>query len=108
VKTYYLHSDPGHAWLQVEREELQRLGIDQKISLFSYQNGNLVYLEEDCDLAVFVSAKNRHGEEFKINETRHHCRSKYSKVRSYACYQKPEPLLQFGVNDCEILNALLD
>lgn len=98
-KTYYLHTDPGHAWLQVEREELQRLGIDLKISWYSYQNGNLVYLEEDCDMGIFIAAKTRHGEEVRINETRHNCRKNYSKVRGYACYQKPDRHTDFEVMD---------
>jgi hypothetical protein len=54
---YKLISDPGHAWLEVTRDEITRLGIADKISGYSYQNGVHCYLEEDCDLAAFVQAK---------------------------------------------------
>ena len=56
---YRFISDPGHGWLEVPLSELVELGIAQEISSFSYQSkdGNLVYLEEDCDLGRFADAK---------------------------------------------------
>lgn len=56
MKTYTLWSDPGHAWLEVTLDELKMLGIVDRISYFSYIDKvkNNVYLEEDCDLGVFV------------------------------------------------------
>jgi hypothetical protein len=50
-----LYSDPGHAWGAVKRNVLENLGLLDKISSFSYQKGNTVYLEEDCDLPVLVT-----------------------------------------------------
>lgn len=49
-------SDPGHGWLEVERELLSTLGIDAQISNCSYQRRGKVYLEEDCDAPRFVAA----------------------------------------------------
>jgi len=66
---YYFHSDPGHAWLAVKRKELVRLGIVDQISGYSYQNGDTVYLEEDCDAGMFMDAKRDANEEVIFKET---------------------------------------
>jgi hypothetical protein len=50
------HSDPGHGWMAVGRKHINALGIADKISASSYQKGQTVYLEEDCDLTVFFHA----------------------------------------------------
>jgi len=68
-KQYYFHTDPGHGWLAVKRNELVRLGILDKISGFSYQRGETVYLEEDCDASIFLNTKESFQEELKIKET---------------------------------------
>jgi hypothetical protein len=49
-------SDGGHGWLAVKRSLLVELGIDKKVSHCSYQKGETVYLEEDCDAALFYDA----------------------------------------------------
>lgn len=51
---FTFHTDPGHGWLAVKRSEVIELGIADKISRYSYQNGDSVYLEEDCDASLFV------------------------------------------------------
>lgn len=48
--------DCGHGWLRVKKELIHSLGISKKISSFSFQRKNFVYLEEDCDANVFLSA----------------------------------------------------
>ncbi len=51
------HQDPSHGWLEVKRTKLVELGVDlNKITPFSYQSqdGQTVYLEEDCDAAHLV------------------------------------------------------
>ena len=65
---YIFHTDPGHGWLEVTRAECKRLGILEKISPYSYQYGNKVYLEEDCDAALFTNAKTALGEKFTFDE----------------------------------------
>ncbi len=55
--TYRFIEDPAHGWLEVPRAELDALGIAHKISRYSYQRDDLVYLEEDCDFAIFDTAK---------------------------------------------------
>ena len=55
-KVYIFHSDPGHGWLAVKEKELEALGLLDKISGYSYVKGKTVYLEEDCDAALFFNA----------------------------------------------------
>jgi hypothetical protein len=55
------HEDSGHGWLAVSRSMLKESGVADKISNCSYQKGNTVYLEEDCDMAIFVEALARKG-----------------------------------------------
>ena len=55
---YTFYNDPGHGWLRVQRQELIDLGIADKITPYSYQKDDLVYLEEDCDAGKFLEAYN--------------------------------------------------
>lgn len=57
TKKYTFTQDAGHGWLSVKRQELLDLGIYDQISHYSYQRGQTVYLEEDCDMAAFFHAK---------------------------------------------------
>ncbi len=54
MKAYTYYIDPGHGWLEVDRSET--IGLD--ISGYSYQSGDKVYLEEDCDMTLFLKSKN--------------------------------------------------
>jgi len=68
-KHYTRYSDPGHSWMAVKRNELIRLGILHLISSYSYQKGETVYLEEDCDLRKFERAKTEKGESWSFTMT---------------------------------------
>lgn len=46
------HHDAGHGWLAVPFSLI--LPILHEVSSFSYYNGSFVYLEEDCDLSLFI------------------------------------------------------
>lgn len=53
----YIHYiDPGHSWLRVPVEDLQALSIEHQISEYSPEQGGFRYLEEDCDLTLFIDA----------------------------------------------------
>ena len=54
-------TDPGHGWLSVKRSDLRELGIAYDITPYSYQNGDRVYLEEDCDANKFLVAAESSG-----------------------------------------------
>jgi len=55
-KIFKAYSDDGHGWMAVKIADLCELGIENQISVYSYQKGESVYLEEDCDLITFVKA----------------------------------------------------
>lgn len=61
-----LHTDAGHGWLAVKRQELIDLGVIDQISSYSYQRGQTVYLEEDCDLQRYLAALDSHGTRDKL------------------------------------------
>jgi hypothetical protein len=67
MTTYTFHTDPGHGWLEVSRSELAMLHIDDAISAYSYQAGDKVFLEEDCDASLFVDALECLGVKFSYN-----------------------------------------
>ena len=54
--TIVFHEDGGHGWLQVPHTLISRLGIGSKISGYSYKDKTSAYLEEDCDLSIFMDA----------------------------------------------------
>jgi hypothetical protein len=76
--------DPGHAWARFPKAKLVQLGIADKISTYSYQNGANAFLEEDCDLSVLVVALRDRGYEIKFNESH---ANKQSKIRNYSTYR---------------------
>ena len=87
-----IYSDPGHAWCKVPRSLLVKYNIEGDITSFSYQRGDYVYLEEDCDLPLLVTTLRAWGKtvEFKELHT-----NKSSKIRSYSHYIRPRTSLPF-------------
>ena len=62
-KTFTFYHDPGHGWLKVNKKDLVELSLEDKISRYSYQSGDNIYLEEDCDATLFQqSYKAKYGE----------------------------------------------
>jgi hypothetical protein len=61
-------SDPSHAWLKVSKLHLEVFNIANKISSYSYMNGDDVYLEEDCDAVIYLNALKKAGINYNINE----------------------------------------
>jgi hypothetical protein len=87
--TITIYEDPGHAWAKVDKKLLSLLGIADKITTYSYQSKNYAFLEEDCDLGLFIKTCRAVGIEpiFKTKWT-----NKRSKIRSYNCYvHTPDP-----------------
>ena len=83
--TLQMFSDPGHGWVRFPKARLQKLGIADKISSYSYQNGNNAFLEEDCDLTVLINALKAQGyEEIKF---RGGSSNRLSKIRNYNIYR---------------------
>ena len=84
-RKYQVYEDPAHAWLKVKKSELQKLGIDNQITAFSYQKGENAYLEEDQDAGTFINAKKQQNEEVETNSN---FTNKSSKIRNYESYGK--------------------
>jgi hypothetical protein len=81
--TVVVYSDPGHAWGKVKRQVLNNLGIANKITRYSYQFKDNVYLEEDCDLALLYDTLSKQDVRVKFVEKR---TTRDSKIRSYERY----------------------
>lgn len=76
--------DPGHGWLKVNKKHILKLGLADKISSYSYERNNHVYLEEDCDAGVFLKAFKDLGGEVVV-KSKH--TNKQSKIRSYNSFK---------------------
>lgn len=88
TRTIQVYSDPSHAWAKVSLSELIDLEIAHKISKFSYCKQNkkglvFVYLEEDCDLSLYVNALKAKNITYKFKEN---IGNKSSKIRNYYNY----------------------
>lgn len=80
---YIYFTDPGHGWMQVPMEDLKMLGIEDKITLYSYIEENYAYLEEDCDVAALFQAAKDKGIEITYREISN---NDYSPIRKYRSY----------------------
>lgn len=49
-------SDPSHSYLKVPVHLVENLDFANKISEYSFFNDKFVWLEEDCDMALFFNA----------------------------------------------------
>jgi hypothetical protein len=79
-----VYNDPGHGWVAIKRDVLIKLGIEHKVSYYSYQRGQTVYLEEDCDMSLLISAAREAGITFGFV---HKYTQKRSPIRSYAQFK---------------------
>ena len=69
----------------MSKGELEELNIINNVSEYSYINGNLVYLEEDCDLSLFIRAyENKYNTKPIIKESS----LENHNIRSYGRFQK--------------------
>ena len=85
-KTFRFYNDPGHGWLAVKRKLLIELNILEKITSYSYQRGNTVYLEEDLDMDTFFKA---YESKFSVLPSRQDIYHKSnSPIRSYECFDR--------------------
>ena len=83
IFTVTIYSDPGHAWAKCKRSVLNNLGIANKVSAYSYQRSDYVYLEEDCDYPLLVDALRQRNTRIKCVER---SSSNSSRIRRYDRY----------------------
>ena len=77
------HHDAGHGWIEARRDDVEGWGIAEKLSGYSYQNGDKIFLEEDCDAAKYLEAVRAQGFDYTIVEVND---GDYSRIRSYQQY----------------------
>lgn len=67
MKKYKYYSDPSHGWLEVPFIDIYNLSLQNVISVYSYRNKDMVYLEHDQDASTFtIECKNK-GIDFEID-----------------------------------------
>ena len=55
--TFTLYYDAGHGWLAVPMHLAASVGLyEGDFTAYSYRQGNVLFLEEDCDAMLFVRA----------------------------------------------------
>ena len=65
-------TDPGHGWLLVTTGQLAEVDLTpDAFSRYSYQHGDVLALEEDCDMAVFLTAYEAKHKEMPLIRARH-------------------------------------
>ena len=84
--TFKHFTDPGHGWYKVSRKLLRKMNLLDKISSFSYQKNDWVYLEEDCDATIFFDRyKELFGDEYQIKITQN-IADNMSSIRYYETF----------------------
>ena len=81
--TLKYYSDPGHGWIKVDHLLIQSLGLSDKITTYSYQRKDSVYLEEDCDAELLLNALDINGIKYKLIRL---YTNKQSRIRNYKYY----------------------
>lgn len=66
-KTIEFFSDPSHGWLKVKRSDIPK-DILNKISSFSYEKDDVVYLEEDQDAEIYIQYLKNKGYNLEVDE----------------------------------------
>lgn len=89
--TIDFYSDSAHGWAKVSINEIKELGIGKDITTYSYMTDDSVFLEEDCDLNLYINAiKKQYGDDIDINFVEHKSRvdeNGLSCIREYPRYR---------------------
>jgi hypothetical protein len=68
---HHVH-DSGHGWIGVDYDTLDRLGIANEITVYSYRGPDRAWLEEDRDAGTLMRALAIAGIEYRITEEHVH------------------------------------
>lgn len=63
---FKFYEDASHGWVAVPRELLKKYCVAGLISAFSFERGDTVYLEEDCDAPAFIAAARAAGQSVEL------------------------------------------
>lgn len=61
-------TDPGHGWIACPADLALQLHIVDRISPYSYIDGDTFWLEEDCDAGILIDALRAANLHFEITE----------------------------------------
>ncbi len=65
-------TDPGHGWLLVTVQQAAELSLHPSdFSKYSYRMGDVLALEEDCDMALFLNAYEAHNHGVPLIRAKH-------------------------------------
>lgn len=54
---FFYYYDPGHSWLCVGHDDIKDVGLSiHAFSKYSYMHKDSIFLEEDCDAGLFLTA----------------------------------------------------
>jgi hypothetical protein len=81
-----VHEDATHSWIEVPKCLLFRFGIADEISPYSYQRGDVAFLEEDEDALIFKNAANYLGLNLKFKTIKHRKAAPCRKYKSYQAF----------------------
>jgi len=85
-RVFNVYGDPGHSWIKVKKDFLVKLGIYHLVTSHSYERGDYLYLEEDCDGFLFANKLKEKGIDFKWKEFH---TDKSSRIRGYNSFIAP-------------------
>jgi hypothetical protein len=55
--SYVYHQDSGHGWIEVPIKEIKAMGLEERITPYSYLFRDKAYLEEDDDASAFLDMR---------------------------------------------------
>ncbi len=76
------YDDGSHGWFAVKRSLLAEIGIQEKVSGYSYQYGLTCYLEEDCDGTLLLDTLDARGIKYEVE----HIYQANTPIRGYSRY----------------------
>ena len=86
TRTFPVFADPGHAWVKVKKAFLEQLlgpHWRKHFTCFSYERGEHVYLEEDCDASTFDKLLRANGIT-PVYKSGSNAGTRYSRIRNYS------------------------
>lgn len=78
--------DSGHGWLKVPKAMVEAFGVSGRVSNYSYMDREYAYLEEDCDMPLFLQAVEAQGYRISLVDSYH----EDDRVRGLSRYQEGE------------------
>lgn len=82
-KTRVHHIDCNHSWLQVPKSDLRALGLSEDALPYALTDGENLYLSEDEEMGVYLSAAEAAGWDVKPDKRRYPDRCDHVRSLTY-------------------------